>query len=41
MIGRIRAELLMVVHLKAVAAVTDGHGFRTDSDDAGDDNGYS
>jgi hypothetical protein len=43
MIGRIRTELLqhlMVVHLKAVAAVKDGGGFRIDSDDARDENDY-
>jgi hypothetical protein len=43
MIGRIIKELLlhlMVVHPKAVVAVTDGGGFRTDSDDSGDENGY-
>jgi hypothetical protein len=28
----------MVLHLKAVAAVTYSGGFRTDSDDAGDKN---
>jgi hypothetical protein len=40
MIGRIQTELflhLIVVHLKAVSAVTDGGGFRIDSDDAGDE----
>jgi hypothetical protein len=44
MIGRIIKELLlhlMVVHTKAVAAVTEGGGFRTDLDDAGDENGYA
>jgi hypothetical protein len=43
MIGRIIKELLlhlMVVHPKAVAAVTEGGGFRTDPDDAGDENSY-
>jgi hypothetical protein len=41
MIGRIRIELhLMVVHPKVVAAVTDGHEFRTDSDDVRDEKGY-
>jgi hypothetical protein len=44
MIGRIRTKLLlhlMVVHPKAVTAVKDGGGFRTDLDDARDENGYS
>jgi hypothetical protein len=43
MIGRIRTELLlrlMVVHSKAVTAVRGYDGFRTDSNDAGDENGY-
>jgi hypothetical protein len=43
MIGRIQTELLphlMVVHPKAVTAGRDGGGFRTDSDDVGDENGY-
>jgi hypothetical protein len=30
----------MVVDPKAVAPVMDGGGFRTDSDDAGDEKGY-
>jgi hypothetical protein len=30
----------MVVYHKAVTAVTDGGGFRIDSDDYGDKNGY-
>jgi hypothetical protein len=41
MIGRIRIELhLMVVHPKEVSSVMDDRGFRIDSDDVGDENGY-